>query len=78
MNETEAKIMVMCEHMPIDQRYAEYISAKLGKHYPTISSLMRRMEFKEWLRTAKSKHKRLVIQISEAALQQAKGVLNNG
>ena len=77
MNETQARILVLCENLERSLAFAEYISAKLDVDYNKISRYCRQMQHKGWLKMQKSGKKKLIFALSVAAIQDAKGFLEN-
>jgi len=77
MNQTQAKILILCENLRTDLRYAEYISDKLDMNYYSIASYMRKMKMKKWVKFAKTKNKVVVTSVDLSQLEQAKKVMDD-
>ena len=77
MNNTQARIIAICEKLDYQKRFGEYISAKLGLDYRTISSYLRRMEYLEWIKTERYKQRKVIKTIDPAKLEEAKKVLKD-
>ena len=75
MNETQAKIIILCDALPPYERFAEFIATKLDRNYDKVTAYIRSMRYHKWVKTTKRGSKVLVTGISPDILEKAKEVL---
>ena len=77
MNNTQARIIAICDKLDYQKRFSEYIAAKLGLDYRTITSYLRRMEYLDWIKTERYKQRKVIKTIDPAKLEEAKELLRD-
>lgn len=77
MNDTLAKILLLAEKLPPEERNLRFISSKMDKNYAQICREMSYLEDKEAIQTAKKFRKRVILNVTPSALEQAKAYLES-
>ena len=78
MNTTQAKIIMLCDNLHTNLRYAEYIASRIGMSYDKTAAYLRSMKNQGWVKFSKTKNKVIITSVNQTYLEQAKEVLKNG